>query len=452
MDWKNNQPEEAIIAQIQIAPISAVAEIIEKYRNSLEDTRSYIFGPYGASDEIEAAVFQRNDPYLNLLLATTVTDKTLARRLWEEAEKQTNASAEYRNSLKKLLLQGCSLHAIIKENEWREDDLEGKISLADLLCNEELNREYARLILTNPYSRGILKKILLREGAFSKIPEANFLQCIHYISDNKALNIDTADSEGPDFTHLEIEKAIEKLLRDAPVNAHWFYALMDLVSSLEPKAFSLYEFPVREFADKWLAFKAKGRFSKSETDETEESEGSFTTLTETQEFVSLFCAKFGKSLLRGNKLKVSAALKLQDIPEKSAYFGTSYLGTKDIEEALDAPDPNVLYWLIFNDYALRNPETRQLIRASIGSGAREWVFKTRIDYLKQLNPEDFSGEVSKTENKNEELFSQLSDVVNQLNHQVNFIAGRVKKAEDTLKTIGYGIVIILVAIIVKSCI
>lgn len=452
MDWKNGYSEDSIIAQVQIAPTSVVGEIIERYKIALNESgSSFVIGPYASSKDFEEAIFSRNDSYLNLLLASTVTDDDLVIKLWNISESSNNLSEQYKSSIKESLLKGHSLPTLLKEVRWGNPNENWKISLVELLTAEDFNATYAYWILSNPYSKGFLKKILLREDEYSKISDKTITYCLRYIADNKALNVDKSDNESPDLTHWDVEKAITSTFQNAPQNSDWFYALSSVLDKLEGEVFSFYEFPVREFANKWLSFTAKGMFADPDDVNKSEAEGYYTTLTESKEFVSLFCAKFGRSLIQNKKLKVSVAIGLEDIAEKSAFFGNAYLSPKEVEEALHGGDPNIVYWLLYNNTVMRNQESRQLIKEYVGDGARSWIFKQRIDYLKVDFPENFVGEVSASGNDNSEKFSQLSESLSLLVKNSTYVTERVKKLEDSLKTIGYFLVIASVVAILKSC-
>jgi hypothetical protein len=452
MDWKNGYTEEAMIAQVQVAPATAVGEIIERYRRSLTDEDSrYVFAPFNASDDLEKSIFARNDPYLNLLLAGTVTDSELAKALWDLSEATQGSTDEWRNSVKHLLLQGHALTALIKEGRWGDTPTDGKISLTELLSHDDFNSDYARLVLSNPYSKGLLKKILLRQGTFAIIPEKNLPIFLHYIALNKALNLDSSNSDGPDLAHWDLRKAVEETLKVAPTTPEWFYGISALVDALEQKAFPFYDFPIEEFAANWLKFKSKRRFSSSDDDDNEEPAGYYTSLTETEEFVSLFCAKFGSWLVKDKNLKVSEALKLESLIEKSAYFGNKYLSKKEVEESLNGADPNIVFWLLHNDTVLRNSESRQIIKEYVGDGARGWLLKKRVDYQKQIYPDSFLGETSSVNDTQSEEFTQLSETISFLARQTNFIVERVNKAEGSLKAIGYGLAFLVAIFLLKSC-
>jgi hypothetical protein len=443
MTWKNGYSDEALVAQIQIAPIESVAKIIEDYKGFLSKSHISIIGPYEANSDFERAVFQRQNDYLNLLLASTVTDAEIANELWELSESSSNLTIEYKESIKELLLSGHALQALLKEGRsWGHKNDIAKVCLVDLLCEDRLERQTVH-ILKNPYAKEFLEDILLRQKDFSAIPDKNvplFLRCI---AENKALNKDQSDEHGPDLAHWGLEKAIHRIFETAPITLEWFRALSSLLYKLDPKSFSFYEFPVKEFSDKWLSFKANGG-------DKEESDGIYTLLTESQEFVSLFCAKFGHSLIQGKKLKVSNAINLESVAEKSAFFGNEYLSTKDVEEALGSMDLNITYWLLFNDRVIINTDSRNLLRERTEDTPSEWVFNQRVDVLKNRYPEAFKGEVALSSSLKREADSELTESIARLVRDSAFITERVKKAEELSKNIKYFLIVILVIFAIKA--
>jgi hypothetical protein len=443
MTWKNGYSDEALVAQIQIAPIESVAKIIEDYKELLSKSHISIIGPYEANSDFERAVFQRQNDYLNLLLASTVTDAEIANELWELSESSSNLTAEYKESIKELLLSGHALQALIKEGRrWGKENENAKISLVNLLCKEEVERDVV-LILKNPYAKEFLEDILLRQKDFLAIPDKHIPMLLRCISENKALNNDQSDVHGPDLTHWGLEKAIYRIFETAPITKEWFHGLSILLYKLEPKSFSFYEFPTKEFSEKWLSFKAK----KGDKDE---SQGFYTLLTESEEFVSLFCAKFGHSLVQEKKLKTSSAISLESLMEKSAFFGNEYLSTKDVEEALGSMDLNITYWLLFNDTAMINADSRNLLRERTEDTSSEWVFNQRVEILKNRYPESFKGEVSLSSSLKINGDLELSENIARLVRDSTFIIERVKKAEELSKNIKYFLIVILVILAIKA--
>jgi hypothetical protein len=443
MTWKNGYSTEALIAQIQVAPVESVANILERYKNALSSSHISIIGPYEAEPDFEKAVLQRKSDYLNLLLASTVTDAEVANDLWEFSEKSSQLTSEYKESIKELLLSSHALQALLKEGRrWGKENDNAKISLVDLLCKDELERDVV-VILKNPYAKEFLGDILLRQKDFSAIPDKHIPILLRCISENKALNSDQSDVHGPDLTHWGLEKAIHKIFETAPITKEWFRGLSTLLYKLEPKSFSFYEFPTKEFSEKWLSFKAK-------EGDKDESEGFYTLLTESEEFVSLFCAKFGRSLIEGKKFKVSNAINLESIAEKSAFFGNEYLSTKDVEEALGSMDLNITYWLLFNDRVMINTDSRNLLRERTEDTSSEWVFNQRVDLLKSRYSENFKGEVALSSSLKSEGDSELTESVARLVRDSAFITERVKKAEELSKNIKYFLIVILVILAIKA--
>jgi hypothetical protein len=446
MTWKNGYSTEALIAQIQVAPIESVANILERYKKVLFNSQISIIGPYEAEPDFEKAILQRQNDYLNLLLASTVTDSEVANELWELSEKSSQLTAEYKESIKELLLGGHALHALLKEGRrWGNDNQCAQISLVDLLNKAELERSVF-FILRNPYAKEFLEDILLRQKDFSAIPDKNipiFLRCI---SENKALNIDQSNEHGPDLIHWGLEKAMCNIFETAPTTKEWFLGLSVLLNKLDPKSFSFYEFPINKFCEKWLSFNVQGG-------DKDESEGFFTLLTESEEFVSLFCAKFGRSIIEGKKLKVSEAIKLDSIVEKSAFFGNAYLSTKDVEGVLGSMDLNISYWLLFNDAVMLNPDSRNLLRQRTKDTSSELVFNQfnqRVEFLRERYPETFKGEVLPSSISTRDNDAQLSESIAHLVKDSKFIAERIKGAEELSKNIKNILIFVLLIMAIRA--
>ena len=442
MDWKNGEQESILVAKAQVAPLDKVVELVERYQKAMLDSRSMggFLSPYGSSANFEKAVLSRNDNYLNLLLSKCVSDWDVSRALWNISEKSSELTDDYNCAVRNSILSGSSVWSAIKERRRSgQPDNAGKVSIVELINQDQWGDDiYA--ILRNPNIKPALGEILLRKGSFSGIHEHRITAILKTIAYNPGLNEDKTDRDGPDTDHWALQDALTTLIKNAPINKSWFYALERIIEAIERKAFYELGDSSKEFVSRWLTFKPVGEFGSDESDaDKKESDGFYTTLKAGQEFLSIFAAKFGESLIVDMDLNVEKALALPNSYERAAFFGTKVLNYQEVVELVDGGHNrrliaekngylhsdsalysnsfNERFWLIFNLSVMLNAESRALIKPRLSSFQMAW-FERRCEFLEKIYPDKFNvdesakteGVISKDIEYTSETFTNLTNL------------------------------------------
>jgi hypothetical protein len=443
-EWKQGELEEVIVAKAKVAPIDKVAEIIERYSRAMhkevEEGKTFFFQPYSHCDDLEKAVLNRNDDYLNLLLASCATEESVATSLWDWAETK---DYDFGAAIRSALLQGLSVKSLITESSRGNRGELGRVSLLKSLTWEEESEgedrktNYAYLILVNPLIKDLIEDLLMRKGDFVNLTEDQHIFVVNCLARNPSLNFDNSDSESPDLQHWGIEKGLFHLYSNAPTDKKWFYALDSLLSNLQPETISLYDFPMEEFIDRWSKFKLMSDYEKDEQGDLIEEQGFYTRLTAVQEFLYTFAAKFGDSKFRGSKdLSVKQILESPESPQRSCSIARQNFSLKQIEELLDNYDSSnysVEYWLLFNTRAVCSPEKRTLLRESIGEdNCREGLMNRRIQFLKGLYPNDFLGELKGISNVSSNVGEKAIENQLELKGSLEALSGKITQVSSRL--------------------
>ena len=467
-EWKQGELKEVIIAKAKVAPIDKVAEIIERYSRAMhkevEDGRTFFFTPYSHCDNFEKAVLDRNDDYLNLLLASCATEKSVATSLWDWAETKDDS---YKSAIHSALLQGLAVRYLITESSRGNNFEFGKVSLFKSIAREDGPDEevsttnYSYLILANPLIKDLIQDLLMRKGDFVNLTDDQLIFVVSCLARNPSFNRDSSDSESPDLQHWGIEKGLIHLYSNAPTDKKWFYALDSLLNNLQPESISLYKFPMQEFIDRWSKFKLISDYEKDEQGNLVEAQGFYTSLTAVQEFLYTFAAKFGDSKFRGSKdLSVKEILQSPESPQRSCSIARQSFSLKQIEELLDnhvSSNYNLEYWLLFNTLAICSPEKRRLLRDSIGEdNCREGLMSRRIHFLKDLYPKDFLDEskgtsrmLSNFADRDVDIQGELKGSLEALSERIAQLGSRFTAMEKSDKTTFWVIVGLLLIIVYK---
>lgn len=420
--------EDLLVAKAESAPIAVLAEMVAEYKQHiLPDIGRVTSKPSKSSRRFERAVLSRNDGFLNLILAGAATDEYVAHRLWELSE-ESFLSETYREQLKSELLTGPALQELMVERTWG-GPRKAKFSLVDLLSGDDY--QIMRKVIGNPYCIHFFGSILYGEGDFEQIPFEKLPYIFGMMSANPALNTKSGGYGARGF---------EATIRDAPLDFNWYSGLKAVISQIERDNLTFHQTPIRDFCNKWLGYKFEDIAPIVERGGGSlPSKGTYTSLNDLEEFVSLFCAKFGRLLIlqhtypKASQPCVATIIFSEDFLLKAAFFGNAALTTAELDEALrSTSDFNIPYWLIFNDSVMLNPASRLLLSERLGVERRN-VFERRCEYLKSENPQSFWVERVIEENRNlpEKFVRNLTEIP----QKVALIESRILDVEKMVKWI-----------------
>jgi hypothetical protein len=421
--------EGLLVAKAETAPIAVLAEMVAEYKQQiLPDMWQATSKPLKSSQRFERAVLSRNDGFINLILAGAATDERVAHRLWEISEEGAS-NESYTEQLKSELLKGPALQELMVERTWG-GPRRAKFSLVELLSGDDYPT--MRKVIGNPYCTYFFGSILYGEGEFELIPSEKLPYIFGMMSANLALNTKSVGYGARGF---------EATIRDAPLDFNWYSGIKAVISQIERDNLTFHQTPIRDFCNKWLGYKFEDIAPIVERGGGSlPSKGTYTSLNDLEEFVSLFCAKFGRVLILQHTYpkvfsqpSVSEILASGDFMLKAAFFGNADLTTGELDEALrSASDFNILYWLIFNDSVMLNPASRLLLSERLGV-ERRTVFERRSEYLKSENPQSFWVERVIEENRNlpEKFVRNLTEIP----QKVALIESRILDVEKMVKWI-----------------
>jgi hypothetical protein len=430
MDWKGGFSEAECVAQAQIAPANVVAELIKNYRQAHEaNPLRYLAFMTDGSAEFEQSVFDRDDPYLRLLIAGAAVETDIVLKLWDWQESTASLTDTFKKAVRLALLSGFGVnHLLIEKRFGGEGD--GRISLAKRLISVDLSEETCA-ILQNPQIKFFLDDILGKKDLFADIPVDAELRIAVCCSKNPLFNDDKSDDDGPDLSHWSLDRELCRIISDTPVTIQNFYLLDQLLYAMEPEAFDLHDFSFIEFYEKWK----KLDFQKSSG---EDPAGRFTELSQVDELVSMVCAKFGHTLADKNKPSLAEALKEENLLKRAATLGNTTFAYKDLEKLRYELKSSDLFWLSFNKYQLNNEDSRELIKEETRGSLLGALFQSRLLARKTAGPgysRNEQGEHPKTTpNSNEAL---LFEKLEQIERQTNQVKNRIDYFENQLKTLFY---------------
>jgi hypothetical protein len=444
MKWKNGYSEDSIVEQVQLAPIKMVADLLIEYKQNLE-IRVGFMSPYffNDSNEFEQAVFNRSNAYLNLLLAETVTSRSVTASLWNWAEETREITETYRAAIRKSIISGATAEFVIQESAYPKDTVRHPVSLLRLL-EDTPNSDELHLILKNPHLRELAIRLLEKKGVFKDLSDESVLFTLCVFSENPSFNLDKSDNEAPDLTHWSIEKATFKILEQAPVNEETFKLVDLIIRNMDKNSFSDFDFPVADFCEKWKALSIKKGYGD---DKDSEEEGFYTSLTAVEEFVCTFAAKFGRTLVRNKKISFDEALNETDPLLTAAYFGNSdEIDAKKFTKIIDSIKPTAIHWLAYNASVLRYEENRSRLAEIFRGDYTELLFNANIKSLAKTKYGPLTGTHVSSENQSIET---LYEKVEEISNKTRKLSEALLKLEGTTKNLLYLAVFIALVLVLK---
>lgn len=433
-DWTEGRRLATLIAEAEVAPLDKVTSTLTNYRNWMRKTEGARWFFTQGSDDYEKAVFQRRDPHLNLILAGGVAETNVAIDLWKWSEASGKSEA-YVTALKQEILSGPGVLAILKNKRFSSSKIEGLIDLTDLLSQNPLPEE-VHLILKNPYFKNLMGNLFQRKESFSKIDEEDLIWIASICSENPRFNLDTSDRDGPDLSHWDLRKQIFLLMEHTPATDDTFWSMYQLILNIERDAFYGTDFSVKNFCDRWLEFENNKKIT--EKDYSENNQGYYTEYSQVEEMVATCVAKFETAPTKETKLSINDALKETDIYKKAQYFGRTDFSHRETERICDACNYSTLYLLLLNDSVLYSYRTRELIKERVADGSLFWLYKKRVDRLKEIKPSFFENDLSViSEDEPEDVLTGVADQIQKIGQQINYLTQSYNQIKEQLRTASY---------------
>jgi hypothetical protein len=307
---------------------SAPEIVFEELKKQAQRSRHEWF--YYDDKKIEPMLLERNEPLINLGLASFGANREVFRALYEHSltQPKNNADAIYKHGLR----IACLSNQIVSKVHLVMD------FPAELIGAEEMRRIIERgenaettAIMCNPsISDKMLEALYLRSGLFASISKDRWCRLIATSAKNERLRTNEDSEHGPDMGHYSIHNAIFRLLESAPV---------DLLINLDFRHVAGPE-SLDHVLARWAAMPDKAK-------DAEPFEGYYTTAGLKDEFRCLIAALYGRGF-SNNKPILHGSSTASDIALRCAFYSKSDLTKKDMQSGYKRDGGAYLLAAIFN--------------------------------------------------------------------------------------------------------
>ncbi|HDR9078203.1 TPA: hypothetical protein QDA98_000753 [Burkholderia vietnamiensis] len=300
-------------------------------------------------EELERSLLRREDRLIDLALAKNAASDDVVRTLYERSLKGTG-NPEYDKAVRLAYLANRSAPNVLLHTEADGGDGSELRRLALSGDDDELS-----VFMRNPARRGLLPALYERRGPFENIPEERWFHLVRNSVDNPGINDDESDVHGPDLAAWDLQKAIVCLLRTAPTERRWIYALYNLLLNLNPdNARPLdSEATFVVLMERWKTAKVP----KMHDSDTEE-EGHYSSRPLVEEFCGVMAALYGQ-VYENNKLGRLGQPDSEDVLRRCAYYGRHEMNAEQITRAQEKDGSLFVLAALFNNQLLLKEDRRR---------------------------------------------------------------------------------------------
>jgi len=357
------------LARLLVAPPPVVYEELKSYSADVQAS------PYtAASEELEASLAARNDPLIDLAIASFGASHKTIGELYRKGKSAPldGADAQYRQGLRLAVLANETIDSKGFLSRFPENTI-GGAELAFVLTSSDWIE--AETLILNPTVADDVLLALYRGNKFCEgIDEDRRLELVSISGRNERLHTRKDDEHGPDMGHYYLHKAIFAMLSTVPTSHKWLWSLSYLLKQLDPEQVSN-EQSIDAVLERWILDE-----NGEEERPTDRDKYTETGLSERAEFRCLIAALYGKSYGK-KEVAIHGMADAADVARRCAYYGNAKLDVKAIAEGHEKDGEAFVFAAINNDDVLMNKQQRKIFEEQCLNGSHLHRYQQRCEQL-----------------------------------------------------------------------
>lgn len=394
------------LARLLVAPPPVVYEELKSYSADVQTS------PYtAASEELEANLAARNDPLIDLAIASFGASHETIGELYRKGKSPAvdGTDAQYRQGLRLAVLANETIDSKGFLSRFPENTI-GEAELAFVMTSSDWIE--AETLILNPTIADDVLLALYRGDKFCEGMDGDRRrQLVSMSGRNERLHTRNDDEHGPDMGHYYLHKAIFAMLGTVTTSDKWLWSLSYLLKQLAPDQVSNEE-SIDAVLERWILDENGEEEKPSDRDKYTD-----TGLSERAEFRCLIAALYGKSYGK-KEVIIHGTADADDIARRCAYYGNAKLDAKAITEGHEKDGEAFVFAAMTNDDVLMNKQQRKIFEEDCLNGGHLYRYQRRCEQLhkrwKWFDPrptaEWMVDEDTEThESKIEQQFRNLSD-------------------------------------------
>ena len=416
MPWGEEQDKLTQEARLSLASPEVVFQELKKLNGGAKGDL------LGRDDRLETVLVKRNQPLINLGLASYGANEKVVAALYKhglEAPKN-EADAKYKEGLRIGCLSNTTLAAAHFLHHFPQDVIGPQETWRVLFQGSDA--EMTALIRNPSIDDDLLEALYQRTDGFAQVSEERWCELVSLSSKNERLVTEEHYHDSPDLGFMGIQKAIFGLLEIAPVNMRWLRVLYDLLDKLAPEQVTRPK-KIDHVLARWATL-------DEGMSDGEVSEGYHTSLSLKEEFRCLIAALYGRGSPELTTEDLDRVLKsdyaslprsfihgspnAKDVALRCAYYGKGDITAKEMKAGYKRDKEVFAFAVLLNDGIYRSPELRKPLREEFWGGlfGRYSKYKTQREQLRRQRNEALWGgeETDESDEDDVESASQQSGV------------------------------------------
>lgn len=399
--------------------LSSPEVVFEELKQQAQRTQ-YEWASYD-SKKIEPSLVERNEPLINLGLASFGANEDVYKALYKHSltPPQDNADAIYKRGLR----VGCLSNQVVPVVHPVFDYPAQLIGASEMhrLITAGDDAEVSALARNPKVSDRFLEALYLRFGPFAEIDEKRWCILIAASSKNERLKTCEDDESGPDLGHYSIQKAIFTLLETAPLDLLWVRVLYNLLLNQNLRYVAKPE-KLDSVLNRWATMSDKTRDGKKVV------EGYYTNLSLRDEFRCLIAALYGFS---AGKMIQGGSVNSTDVALRCAFYGNGELTKKDMGAGYKRDKGAYLLAALFNERIYSQPELKQYFEdEQITFSDLEPRYQENLKLMGR--PRIMGAARQTTENKADTRLTNIETITRNLTQKLNGLTAELKDMKRLL--------------------
>lgn len=357
------------LARLLVAPPAVVYDELKSYSADVQSS------PYtAASEELEASLAARNDPLIDLAIASFGASQKTIGELYRKGKSHADdgTDAQYTQGLRLAVLANETINSKGFLSRFPENTI-GEAELTFVMTSSDWI-EAETLILNPTIADDVLLSLYRGDKFCEGMDEDRRRQLVSMSGRNERLHTRNDDEYGPDMGHYDLHKAIFAMLCTAPTSDEWLWSLSYLLKQLAPDQVSKEE-SIDAVLERWL-LDENGEAEKPNNRDKYTDTG----LSQRAEFRCLIAALYGKSFGK-KEVIIHGTADADDIARRCAYYGNAKLDAKAIKEGYERDGEAFVFAAMTNDDVLMNKQQRKIFEEDCLNGGQLYRYQRRCEQL-----------------------------------------------------------------------
>lgn len=355
------------LARLLVAPPSFVYDELKAYS---AEVRSDAWS--NDTKELEAKLAARNDPLIDLAIASFGASEEQIAQLYDKAKlpPASEDDSAYKQGLRLAVLGNETVGSRSFLNRFPTDVI-GEAEVAAVLKDGDWIE--AQTLIENPtVSDDILLAVYRGDTVADGLSDERRRQLVAISGRNPRLQDRNDDEFGPDLGHYNLHNAIFRMLETVPTSDAWLECLSYLLLQIDPSQ-AAHPDSIDDVLERWTVGE------QGNTPEQSKADGDHTALDRRTEFRCLIASLYARRWNRNNA--VHGSPEDEDVVRRCAYYGKANLDPKQIKGGYEKDGDVFVFAAMANDDVFTKRANRKLFEEECLTGRHFHRYRRRCEQI-----------------------------------------------------------------------